>query len=230
MRILIADDEPNIRDVLSYAFEQAGFDVTEVGRGDDALRLATEESFEAVLLDIVMPGMEGLEVCKALRRDGNRVPVLFLTSRSDEIDRVLGLELGGDDYVTKPFSPREVVARVRAILRRVGQRSDETDDAADVADEVGRLRIDHDLRRVFFDDDEVELTKTEFGILSTLVRHPRKIYTRAELMRSAYDELTHVSDRTIDSHVRHIREKFRDFGVQPIKTVHGVGYTLGEVA
>jgi two-component system OmpR family response regulator len=229
MRILIADDEPNIRDVLTFAFEQAGYEVDEAGRGDDALAMANANAYDAVLLDIVMPGLEGFDVCRELRRADNMVPVLFLTSRTDEIDRVLGLELGADDYVTKPFSPREVVARVKAILRRVNATATPLATSKDDAIEVGRLRIDVERRRVYFDGDEVELTKTEYGLLHALARRPRKIFTRAELMRTAYDELTHVSDRTIDSHVRHVREKFRDFGVQPIETVHGVGYSLGDL-
>ncbi len=227
MRILIADDEPNIRDVLTFAFEQAGYDVDEVGRGDDALAMAQEHAYDAVLLDIVMPGMEGFDVCRELRRADNHVPVLFLTSRTDEIDRVLGLELGADDYVTKPFSPREVVARVKAILRRVHREPTVAEPETSVV--VGKLRIDLERRRTYYGEEELELTKTEFGLLQALARRPRKIFTRAELMRAAYDELTHVSDRTIDSHVRHVREKFARFDVQPIETVHGVGYSLGDL-
>lgn len=228
-RILIADDDPHIREVVRFALEQAGFETVEADDGRATLEAVAEHAPDLVVLDIMMPEMDGTEVCRELRADG-QVPIVFLSSRDDEIDRVLGLELGGDDYVTKPFSPRELLARVKAVLRRSSQRTPppELADGGDNLIEHGKLRLDLDRYQAFWDDEPVELTKTEFGVVRTLLGFPGKVYSRNELMDGAYDGGTVVSDRTIDSHVRRVRRKFEAAGKNPIKTVHGLGYKLGD--
>ncbi len=233
--ILVADDDPHIREVVSFALEKEGFSPLEATDGRETLEIVDERSPELVILDIMMPEMDGTDVCRKLRAVSD-IPIVFLSSRDDEIDRVVGLELGGDDYVTKPFSPRELVARVKAILRRSGGSNDGGSGAADGTDsdgsndgrllEHGRLRLDLDRYQAFWGDREIELTKTEFGVLETLLGYPGKVYSRDELMEGAYGDGTIVSDRTIDSHVRGIREKFSEVGSDPIETVRGLGYKL----
>ena len=223
--ILVVDDAPHIREIVRFAVEQAGYRAVEAADGRRALDQVAEHAPDLVVLDVLMPEMDGNDVCKRLRADGNPVPIIFLSSRDDEIDRILGLELGGDDYVTKPFSPRELLARMKAVFRRIDAAAGEPNDEPDEeAAEVGRakLRLDLDGFGVFWGSAEIELTRTEFGILRTLARRPGKVYARSELMGDGI-----VSDRTIDSHVRHIREKFEAVGADPIETVHGIGYKLG---
>lgn len=231
--VLIADDDPHIREVVRFALEKAGFDTAEATDGLEALDKVDEIDPDLVVLDIMMPEMDGTDVCRTLRSDSS-VPIVFLSSKDDEIDRVVGLELGGDDYVTKPFSPRELVARVKAVLRRSSDQSNGSSGAdADAPDregrliEHGKLRLDLDRYKAFWEDSEVDLTKTEFGVLQTLMGFPGKVFSRNELMDGAYDHGTVVSDRTIDSHVRRVRRKFEEVGQNPIETVHGLGYKLG---
>jgi two-component system OmpR family response regulator len=221
-KILIVDDDPHIREVLRFALSKSGFTVCEAADGAEALTRYVSERPDLVVLDILMPEMDGTEVCRRLRKQGS-TPIVFLSSKDDEIDRILGLELGGDDYVTKPFSPRELVARVRAVLRRGAAAEPGT-----VNNTVshGRLRLDIDQFKAWWDGHELVLTATEFGLLRTLSRHPGKVFSREELMNSAYDFHNVVSDRTIDSHMRRVRSKFAVAGGDPIETVHGVGYKL----
>ena len=231
-KVLIADDDPHIREVLRFALEQASLETVEARDGKQALALFELESPDVVVLDILMPEMDGTDVCRHLRTRSN-VPILFLSSMSSELDRIVGLELGGDDYVTKPFSPRELVARVKAMLRRAGTFGNDRDDRRAAGDdepatlEHGRLRMDLERYRVYWEEREVILSVTEFGILRTLLARPGKVYTRDALMDGAYDLNRVVSDRTIDSHVRRVRGKFKELGVDPIETVHGLGYKLG---
>ena len=194
--------------MVRFALMREGFAVAEAENGIEALARAEADRPDLIVLDIMMPEMDGTEVCRRLRRD-SRVPIVFLSSRDDEIDRVLGLELGGDDYVGKPFSPRELVARVKAVLRRT-----EAAPAAAPAAEVqhGRLRLDLDGFRAFWDQAEVILTVTEFSILRTLAQRPGKAFTRDGLMDGAYALEHYVSDRTIDSHLRRVRAKFQAVG------------------
>ncbi len=224
-RILIVDDDPHIRQLLAFALEKAGFIACEASDGEAALAMAAQAAPDLVVLDINMPRMDGLEVCRRLRAEGD-LPILFLSSRDEEIDRVLGLELGGDDYVSKPFSPRELVARVRAVLRRARPAARETEAQPKLLVR-GPLRLDLDGHKAFWNDREVVLTVTEFGILRTLLTYPGKVFSRDELMSGAYQHDTFVTDRTIDSHVRRIRRKFSAAGGDPVETVHGVGYRLG---
>lgn len=222
--ILIVDDDPHIRKVVRFALEKEGFDVVEASDGREGLEAVASYAPDLVILDVTMPRMGGTQMCQELRQSNNRVPIIFLSSRDDEIDRVLGLELGGDDYVTKPFSPRELVARVRAFFRRFDDARTEapTDRESDL--QYGELRVDLEGYRAFWGDEEVKLTPTEFDILRRMVRRPTKVFSRADLMGD-----TIVGERTIDSHVRHIRQKFEELGGTPIETVHGFGYKLGPV-
>jgi two-component system OmpR family response regulator len=233
--ILIVDDDPHIREVVRFALVREGYRTVEAGTGVEALAAFERGGVDLVILDILMPEMDGTEVCRSLRAR-SRVPLIFLTSKDDEVDRIVGLELGGDDYVTKPFSPRELVARVRAVLRRAqavtAGSGTERDGAAASSRRLKHARMEIDLDRclVFWDGKEIVLTATELGLLRTLAVRPGHVYSREELMRQAYEDETHVSDRTIDSHVRRLRAKFAEAGGEPIVTVHGIGYKLGDCA
>ena len=217
--ILIVDDDAHIREVLRYALGQAGFSIDEAADGVEALTLAKSTDYDLIVLDILMPEKDGIEVCNELRRN-SEVPILFLSSKDEEIDRIVGLELGADDYVTKPFSPRELLARNRAILRRPRVST------SDAPLNVGKLFIDPVRRSVAWADEPVTLTATEFSILSLLASRPGKVFERDELMRGAYPGKRIVSHRTIDSHIRRLRDKLRAYGAEVIHTSHGVGYRL----
>lgn len=222
-RILIADDEPQIREVLRFALERAGMEVTVVRNGAEAVQQVTRGGLDLIVLDIGMPEMDGLEVCRRVRATTD-IPILFLSARNEEIDRVLGLEMGGDDYVTKPFSPREVVARVGAILKRSRQATRPTS-----ARQHGRLVLDPDGHMVRYAEVDVALTALEFAILAALMEREGVVHSRDRLIDAAYGPTMHVAERTIDSHVRNIRAKFAEAG-RPgiIATVHGVGFKLGD--
>ncbi len=220
-RILIVDDDAAIRDVVRFALARAGFDTVEAATGRAALLRFAEARPDLVVLDIMMPELDGIEVCRAIRRD-SATPILFLSSRDEEVDRIVGLELGADDYLVKPFSPRELVARIKAVLRRVAAPA-----AADgAALHHGRLRLELDSVQAFWDGRAVPLTATEFGILRTLIARPGRVCSRDSLMDGAYAIHKIVSDRTIDSHVRRLRAKFAAIGAEPIETMHGLGYKL----
>jgi two-component system OmpR family response regulator len=217
-KILVVDDDPHIRSVLVFALGREGFGTVEAGDGAVALAAVARERPDLVLLDIAMPELDGTEVCRRLRRDGD-LPVIFLSSRDEELDRVLGLELGADDYVVKPFSPREVVARVKAVLRRPRRG------AAEGAPILrGALALHPDRVEATWAGAPVPLTVTEFAILSALAAAPGRVFSRDALMAVAYPDRRVVSDRTLDSHVRHIRAKLAAVGGDPIGTVHGAGY------
>lgn len=244
-RILVVDDDPRLREVVRYALSRAGFDVVEAGDGRAALQAVAARAPDLVVLDVLMPELDGLDVCRELRRQGS-LPIVFLSSRGEEMDRVLGLELGGDDYLTKPFSPRELVSRVRAVLRRtrpaappVGATGGPAAVEAEEEDEPvlveGRIRLDPVEHRVTAAGQEVDLTATEFRILQVLLRRPGRVFTREELVDRSYPGRHFVSDRTLDSHMRRIRQKFREAAEavgdpghthDPIETVHGVGYRM----
>src|SRR4051812_35474681 len=195
-RILIADDEPNIREVISFALDRAGFATATARNGSEALQQFRRNAPDLIILDIGMPEMDGLEVCRQIRRTSD-TPILFLSARDEEIDRILGLEIGGDDYVTKPFSPRELVARVNAILRRA--RTPAPAPAAKAMSHGG-LALDPDARTALFADTPVSLTALEFAILRTLLARPGFVFTRELILDAAYAGNIHVADRTIDSH------------------------------
>ncbi len=221
--ILVADDDPSLREILRYTLAQAGFEVVEARDGKEALERIRARPPALLVLDIMMPELDGLEVCRAVRRE-HPIPIVFLSSRDDELDRVLALELGGDDFVPKPFSPRELLARVKAVLRRSAPAVAAPASTGPL--ERGMLRVDLETWRAFWNAKEVVLTATELELLAVLVKSPERVFTREQLMDKAYDGVV-VSDRTIDSHVRRIRQKFAQAGGAVIETVHGVGYRLG---
>ena len=222
-RILVVDDEQSIRTIIEYALKDAGFDVVTAARGDDALVAMEREPIDLVVLDVMLPGMDGLEVCQKIRAERN-VPIIMLSARGEELDKVLGLELGADDYVTKPFSPRELVSRVKANLRR-GRMDGEHEDSL----RFGDLEIDPVARAVTRADEDVVLTLSEFEILLKLARSPRRVFTRQELMDHLWKGTFYGDLRSVDVHVRHLRQKVERDAANPvlIRTVRGVGYAFG---
>jgi two-component system, OmpR family, response regulator RegX3 len=225
-RVLVVDDEPTILESVTYALEQEGFDVCTAADGESALAAARAQRFDAVVLDVMLPGLSGTEVCRRLRADST-VPILMLTARTAEVDRVVGLEVGADDYVTKPFSIRELVARIHAVLRR--RRLDRDEEGA--YRRIGSLELDFRRHEVRVDGSTVVLTPTEFKLLSLLASEPERVFGRRELMRELW-ESDHVGDeRNVDAHVVHLRRKVEDDPAQPrrILTVRGVGYRLAAV-
>ncbi|WP_299838713.1 response regulator transcription factor [uncultured Paracoccus sp.] len=221
MKILIVDDDPRLRDLVRIALERAGHSVITAADGSQALTHAAREIPDLIVLDVGLPEMDGFETCRRLRAR-SEVPILFLTARDDEIDRVLGLELGADDYVTKPFSPRELVARVRAILRRSAAP------AAPARLDHGRLSLDAHTRSCRVGTKEVALTATEFGLLLRLMRDPARLTPRAELVAGIWGARSLISDRTLDSHLRNLRRKLAEKGcAEAIDTVHGQGMRMG---
>ncbi len=225
--ILVVDDEPGIVTIVRDYLDRAGFRVLTAGDGETALRLARTERPSLVLLDLMLPGLDGLDVTRALRQDPstNGLPLIMLTARVDETDRVAGLELGADDYITKPFSPREVVARVRAVLRRA-----EGPPTYNGVLRAGDLAIDMQRRTVRRGDVAIELTATEFDLLATLARQPGRPFTRAQLVDLVYGDDFDGSDRTVDAHIKNIRRKIEPDPREPryIQMVYGVGYRFAE--
>jgi two-component system OmpR family response regulator len=223
--ILIVDDDPHIRDVLSFALGKAGMETREAGDGEEALAAVERWNPDLVVLDINMPRMDGIEVCRRLRASGDR-PVLFLSSRDDEIDRVVGLELGADDYVVKPFSPREVVARVNAILKRGARALAVAGPQARI--DHHRLSLDPEAWEARWSGEPVDLTATEFQLLLLLASLPSKVFGRDAIIDRLHGPGFAVTDRTIDSHIRNLRGKFAGIGGSDlIETRPGIGYRIG---
>jgi len=224
-RILIVDDDLHIREVIRVALRKAGMTVFEARDGKDALTRFAGDKPDLIILDIGMPEFDGLDVCREVRKSSD-VPILFLSARDDEIDRVLGLEIGGDDYVTKPFSPRELVARVNVILRRTIIRG--LDTKATTALSQGGLSVDPEQHVAAFAGTPLRLTAIEFGILRAFLTRPTVVFSREQIMNAAYQLNIQVSDRTIDSHIRNIRAKLAAVNCDNvIETIHGVGFKLG---
>ena len=223
--IAIVDDEANIRDTVAFALKREGWEVTTYADGSDAWRAFRGAMPDLVILDILMPRTDGLELCRRIRGASETVPIIFLTSRDDEVDRVLGLELGADDYLCKPFSMRELVARARVLFRRAARRADGSQDE-DATLHVGPLELDRHRFLVRWKGQAIDLTVTEFLMLQALVRHPGHVKTRVQLTREGYPHDNYVSERTIDSHVKRIRKKFEAVDPQfdRIDTVYGMGY------
>jgi two-component system alkaline phosphatase synthesis response regulator PhoP len=227
--ILVVDDEPQIVEVVQDYLKQAGFRVLTARDGQTALTLARHDRPDLIILDLMLPGgMDGLDVCRCLRQDPTLadVPIIMLTARTEETDRLIGLELGADDYVTKPFSPREVVARVRAVMRRARHEG-----LPSGIVHVGELAIDLQNRSVTVGGQPVSLTSTEFDLLAVLARSPGRSFTRAQLIDLVYNVAYDGFDRAVDSHIKNLRHKIEPDPRQPryILTVYGVGYRLGEV-
>ena len=220
--VLIVDDDAHIRDVINAALSNAGFDVVAAADGVEGLAAVAARKPDLVVLDVGMPQMDGLEVCREIRKT-SELPVLFLTARDDEIDRIVGFEVGGDDYVTKPFSPRELVARVKAILKRAN--AEPSSEGGSVV--WGDLVLDESRHLCEFDGEAVKLTSSEFTLLSYLMARPESVRPRGQLVDAVYGHIV-VSERTIDSHIRNLRKKLVDAGCKDgITTIHGVGVRMG---
>lgn len=218
--ILIVEDDPQIREVLRLGLTQAGLTVEEAGDGPEGLAKARSGRFELIVLDIGLPGMDGLQLCKALR-ETHETPVLFLTARDDEIDRLLGFEFGADDYVTKPFSPRELIARIKAILKR-------TAPAPASVTRRGVLSLDPERHHCAIEGTSIVLTGREMDLLALLMQRPDHVVPRPQLTDALYGIGQEVSDRTMDSHLRNLRSKLSQAGCpDAIETVHGVGVRMG---
>jgi two-component system alkaline phosphatase synthesis response regulator PhoP len=223
--ILVVDDEPKIVKTVRAYLEDAGFRVVTAGDGQTALTVYRHEKPALVVLDLGLPALDGLDVARTLRRDSS-VPIIMLTARVDEADRLIGLELGADDYVTKPFSPRELVARVRAVLRRSGGEREPA--PAPIA--VGDVFVDLERRQATVAGKAVELTPTEFDLLVVLARHPGRVFTRLELLDRVQGYAYEGYERTVDAHVKNLRQKIEPDPKEPryILTVYGVGYRFSE--
>jgi two-component system catabolic regulation response regulator CreB len=242
-RILVVEDEPAIADTIIYALQTEGFAVTWKTRGADGLAAARGENFALVVLDVGLPDASGFDVCRELRRREAALPVIFLTARAAEIDKVVGLELGADDYVVKPFSPRELTARVRAVLRRTQNGNGVTSAAPAVASSVSTTAAQgmaantrgawaHDAARcrIAYRGRAIELTRNEYRLLAALVAAPGRVFSRDQLMAAAWDDPGAALDRTVDAHVKTVRAKLREIApdADPIVTHRGLGYALRE--
>ena len=223
-RILLVDDEQPIQTLLSFPLQRDGYEVVQAADGREALSRFDEQIFDLVVLDVMLPRMDGLEVCRRLRAKGETVPIIMLTAKSEEIDKVLGLELGADDYITKPFSMREFRSRVKAALRRSGMARADNDDERPI--EMRGLRIDPGKRSVSRNGDTVPTTYVEFEILAALARSPGRVFTRDMLLSRVWGDSAFRDPRTIDVHIRHLREKIEVDPKEPeyLFTVRGVGY------
>lgn len=219
-KILVVDDEPQISRVLKGYLENAGYRVVSALDGKTALSVFDREKPDFVILDLNLPGLDGLEICRTIRETSN-VPILMLTARSEEADRIIGLELGADDYIVKPFSPREIVVRVKTIFRRVN-----TDQYENTLINTGNLTIDIQKHTVELDGRQIDLTPTEFDILTTMARQPRRVFSRQQLLEYITDNLYEGYDRTIDTHIKNLRNKLETDPKNPsmIHTVFGLGY------
>ena len=224
-KILIVDDEHTIVDILKYNLEKNGFETVCAFDGPEGLRLAREDDPDLILLDVMLPGMDGFQVCRTLREEGNNVPIIMITAREEETDKVFGLELGADDYITKPFSMREVVARVRTNMRRAATQTAPAEDAGDVI-RVRELTVDLDRHAVFKNGRELELTQREYELIKFLTQNPGKVISRQELMTEVWQYDYFGDLRAVDVAVRRLREKLEDSPADPtyVITKRGVGY------
>lgn len=233
-RILIVDDEPAIIDTIQYALETEGCETLAALAGEPALALLAKEHIDLIILDVGLPDISGMDLLKIIRKDCD-IPVVFLTARSADIDRILGLELGGDDYVVKPFSPRELAARVKAVLRRA--RSGASPDTAEAGktaqnNSSGTLwNVDEERRSIAYRSTGLELSRYEYSLLLEFLRHPGQVFSREQLMRRVWDEPETSMDRAVDAHIKNLRAKLRAVHPDdPIITHRGVGYSLKEEA
>ncbi|MDN5331623.1 MAG: two-component system, OmpR family, alkaline phosphatase synthesis response regulator PhoP [Tepidanaerobacteraceae bacterium] len=228
VKILVVDDEPFIVELVKFNLESAGFEVITASEGHQAMKLIEKEHPDLIILDIMLPGIDGMEICRALRikRDTRDIPIILLTAKAGEIDKVLGLELGADDYITKPFSPRELVARVRAVLRRTDKEA-----KSEEIIKAGPVVIDVERHEVFVNGEKKDFTPKEFELLKLLASNPGKVFSREYLLENVwgYDYLGDT--RTVDVHIRHLRQKIEKNTEEPkyIKTVRGVGYKFNEL-
>jgi len=224
-RIVVVDDEPSLLKVVRYALEQEGFEVHTSGNADGGAFLINEVRPDLLILDIMLPGKSGLDLAREIRQSSN-VPIIMLSARGDEVDRILGLEFGADDYVTKPFSPRELVSRVRAILRRAGHGAQDRSRVV-----IGDLVVDAESHQVFMRGVAVHMTTSEFGILQLMTAHPGRAFSRAEILRGLWDESPAGDERAIDVHIHNMRDKLETDPKIPeyLLTVRGCGYRMRDV-
>lgn len=223
--ILIVEDERKLADLLRDYLSEAGYTVSWLDRGDRVVSRVKQDPPTLILLDVMLPGMDGTEVCREIRKF-SKIPVLMITARVEEIDRIIGLELGADDYICKPFSPREVVARIKAVLRRAYSEPE----TARLA--VGPITLDETTRRVSVDDEALNLTPSEFGLLKILMAHPGRVFSRSELLDKVQGYQFEGYDRTIDTHIKNIRKKIAEKlpNREVIQTVYGIGYKFDSEA
>jgi two-component system catabolic regulation response regulator CreB len=226
-RILVVEDEPSILENIVYSLETEGFKPTGCSTGEEGLRHFESDDPDLVILDIGLPDTSGFELCKEIRSHSS-VPVIFLTARSEEVDRIVGLEIGADDYVVKPFSPRELSARVRAVLRRCAPVPDETPDARPPAKVP--FQIDGERLKISYYGEVLPLSSTEFRVLREFCSHPGRVYSRGQLMDVAWDEPDAAMERTVDAHIKSLRAKLRKVrdDIEPIETHRGQGYSMKE--
>jgi len=224
MNILIAEDEPKIAQLLKDYLQRSGFDTQIVADGNEVMNEFDKNSPDLILLDLMLPGKDGISICREIREQSN-VPIIMVTARVDEIDRLLGLELGADDYICKPFSPQEVVARTRAVLRRTVRQQGNSEETSQ---HKSKLQINKAAFKVYCDGTPVTLTALEFKLLEVLAAHPGNVYSREQLMSSIYDDNRIVTERTIDTHIKNIRKKMQTYfpETEVIRAIYGLGYTL----
>lgn len=231
-KVLVVDDEQSIVTLLKYNLEQAGYTVVTAMDGEEGIKLAAEEKPDLMVLDLMLPKLDGIEVCKLLRQQKINVPILMLTAKDDEFDKVLGLELGADDYMTKPFSPREVVARVKAILRRVQTLPEPVEEKGEEEGQIriGELKILPEFYEAYFMDQLLEFTPKEFELLLFLAKNKGRVLTRDQLLSSVWNYDFAGDTRIVDVHISHLREKIEQNTKKPsyIKTIRGLGYKLEE--
>ena len=222
VKLLLVDDDPDLLYTLEKYLQKAGYTTVLANNGKSAIETFNTEKPDAALIDVMMPELDGFEVVKKIRSESD-IPIILLTARSDETDKVVGLELGADDYVTKPFSPREVVARLKAIMRRGNQKQENPSKIT-----IGKITIDKNTRSVILENSPIQLTKTEFDILLTLMESPEQVFTRDQIIDKVLGYTYEGFERTIDAHIRNIRKKIEPDANNPdyIKTVFGVGYKI----
>ncbi len=221
--ILIVEDEPSIVMLLKYNIEKSGFLTDVADNGEEAVKKSREKKYDLIVLDLMLPKMDGMTVCKTIRKDENKVPILMLTAKDEEYDKISGLEMGADDYLTKPFSPRELIARIHAILRRTGAKESSSD-----LIEIGDVKINLEQYTVYLRDEEIELTRKEYELLVYLAKNQNKTLSREQLLSSVWD-FDFVGDtRIVDVQIGHLREKLEKNTKNPeyIKTIRGFGYKL----
>ncbi|MDG5471041.1 response regulator transcription factor [Jeotgalibacillus sp. ET6] len=229
-KVLVVDDEQSIVTLLKYNLEQAGYEVITALDGQEGKQKAIDDDPDLIVLDLMLPKMDGIEVCKQLRQEHIQTPIIMLTARDDEFDKVLGLELGADDYITKPFSPREVVARAKAILRRTKQAEPQApeEEDEDTSFKVGDVKVFPDQYEAYYKDRQLELTPKEFELLLYLVENKGRVLTRDQLLQAVWNYDFAGDTRIVDVHISHIREKIEENTKKPlyIKTIRGLGYKM----
>jgi phosphate regulon transcriptional regulator PhoB len=224
-KILVVDDEPDLVELISYNLNKEGFEIDSASDGEEALRKIRTGSFDLVILDLMLPGIQGMELCRIIRKDPKTegLPIIMVTAKSEEVDRVLGLEIGADDYIAKPFSPRELAARVKAVLRRAAQKQ-----PAGKVIRIGDLVVDRETYSVSKGNEQLNLSATEFRLLLYLVERKGKVFSRGQLLDAVWKDEAFVEPRTVDVHIRRLRAQIEDDPANPeyIKTKRGIGYYM----